>query len=73
MFRTSLFLQELKLYQANIYESCFNAWQAKTKDLDFIRIGLQEFQQCPENSIDYAIMENTAQGLLFVLMWVGMI
>lgn len=67
MFQTSLFLQELKLHQASIYEICFNAWQDKTKDLDFIRIGLQEFQQCPENSIDYAIMENTAQGVVVCL------
>lgn len=62
MFQASLFLQELQCYQANIYQSCLSAWQHKTKDLDYIRIGLQEFQQCPENSIDYAIMEHTAQG-----------
>ena len=67
MFQTPLFLQELKLHQADIYESCLNTWQAKTKDLDFIRIGLQEFQQCPENSIDYAIMENTSQGVVVCL------
>lgn len=67
MFQTPLFLQELKLHQAEIYESCLSAWQARTKDLDFIRIGLQEFQQCPENSIDYAIMENTAQGVVVCL------
>ncbi|MEQ1093023.1 mannose-1-phosphate guanylyltransferase/mannose-6-phosphate isomerase [Acinetobacter johnsonii] len=67
MFQTSLFLQELKLHQADIYQCCLNAWQYKTKDLDFIRIGSQEFQQCPENSIDYAIMENTAQGVVVCL------
>ena len=67
MFQTQLFLQELKLHQADIYECCINAWQHKTTDLDFIRIGSQEFQQCPENSIDYAIMENTAQGVVVCL------
>ena len=67
MFQTPLFLKELKLHQADIYESCLSAWQSKSKDLDFIRIGLQEFQQCPENSIDYAIMENTAQGVVVCL------
>ena len=64
MFQISLFLQELKNYQSDIYKYCLMAWQHKTKDLDFIRIGLQEFQQCPENSIDYAIMENTAKGVV---------
>lgn len=67
MFQTPLFLQELKLHQVDIYQYCINAWQCKTKDLDFIRIGLQEFQQCPENSIDYAIMENTTQGVVVCL------
>lgn len=67
MFQTQLFLQELKLHQADIYQCCKNAWQHKTTDLDFIRIGSQEFHQCPENSIDYAIMENTAQGVVVCL------
>jgi len=64
MFQVSLFLQELKIYQSDIYKFCLMAWQQKTKDLDFIRIGLQEFQQCPENSIDYAIMEKTTKGVV---------
>ncbi|WAU76394.1 mannose-1-phosphate guanylyltransferase/mannose-6-phosphate isomerase [Acinetobacter sp. TR3] len=64
MFQTQIFLQELKKYQINIYQNCLNAWQYKTKDLDFIRIGLNEFQQCPEDSIDYAIMEHTTQGVV---------
>lgn len=64
MFQTQIFLQELKKYQINIYQNCLNTWQYKTKDLDFIRIGLNEFQQCPEDSIDYAIMEYTTQGVV---------
>ena len=67
MFQTPLFLQELQHYQTEIYRCCLSAWQFKTKDLDFIRIGLQEFQKCPENSIDYAIMENTNQGVVICL------
>jgi len=67
MFKTPLFLKELQHYQADIYECCLNAWQDKTKDLDFIRIGLHEFQQCPENSIDYAVMEHTTQGVVVCL------
>lgn len=64
MFQSQLFLQELEQYQAEIYQSCLNAWQYKTKDLDFIRIDLHQFQQCPEDSIDYAIMERTTQGVV---------
>lgn len=64
MFQTPLFLQELKQYQNEIYQCCLNAWQHRTKDLDFIRIGLQEFHKSPEKSIDYAIMEKTTQGVV---------
>src|SRR5690606_31160398 len=39
----------------------------KTQDLDFIRIGLNDFQQCPADSIDYAIMEHTTQGIVIGL------
>lgn len=67
MFKTPLFLKELQHYQADIYQCCLNAWQVKTKDLDFIRISLKEFQQCPENSIDYAVMETTTQGVVVCL------
>ena len=67
MFQTSVFLQELQHFQANIYECCLSAWKNKSIDLDFTRIGLQDFQQCPENSIDYAIMENTTHGVVVCL------
>ena len=67
MFQTNIFLQELKKYQFEIYQSCLSAWQYQTKDLDFIRIGLQKFQKCPENSIDYAIMEYTTNGVVVCL------
>ncbi|WP_347456173.1 mannose-1-phosphate guanylyltransferase/mannose-6-phosphate isomerase [Acinetobacter thermotolerans] len=64
MFQTSLFLQELQQFQKDIYENCLKAWKNKTVDLDFIRVSLQDFEKCPENSIDYAIMENTAKGMI---------
>lgn len=67
MFQTSVFLQELQHFQANIYECCLSAWKNKSIDLDFTRIGLQDFQQCPENSIDYTIMENTTHGVVVCL------
>lgn len=61
MFKIPLFLHELKQYENEIYQFCLNAWQHKTKDLDFIRIDFQEFQKVPENSIDCAIMEKSTQ------------
>ena len=35
-----------------------------SSDLDFIRIGEQEFYNCPEKSIDYAVMERTNKGVV---------
>lgn len=67
MFQTSVFLQELQHFQADIYECCLNAWEHKKIDSDFTRIDLQEFQKCPENSIDYAIIEHTTQGIVVCL------
>jgi len=67
MFKISFFLNELQHYQPDIYRCCVGAWQHKAKDLDFIRISLKQFQQCPEDSIDYAIMENTIQGVVVCL------
>jgi mannose-1-phosphate guanylyltransferase/mannose-6-phosphate isomerase len=67
MFETSMFLNELKYFQPDIYTSCLNAWQYRNIDLDFIRIGVDEFEQCPDISIDYAIMEYTKQGVVVSL------
>jgi mannose-1-phosphate guanylyltransferase/mannose-6-phosphate isomerase len=67
MFKTSLFLKEIKEHQEEIYHCCSKAWENKTKDLDFIRIGIDYFFKAPENSIDYAVMEHTSNGVVVYL------
>lgn len=57
MFRASVYLQQLKHFRADIYQACQAALTEQIADLDFIRINKAAFMACPEDSIDYAIME----------------
>ena len=64
MFKASCYLAELKRYNPEIYDRCEKAFSNSSIDLDFIRIDKEEFELCPENSIDYAVMENTDNGVV---------
>lgn len=57
MFRADLYLETLKIYHPKIVTACQNAMAAKKIDRDFIRVDAQAFSACPDNSIDYALME----------------
>lgn len=67
MFRSIVILEELKKYQNEIYQSCVLAWQSKKQDMDFIRVNADIFQQCADESIDYAVMEHTQNGVIISL------
>jgi mannose-1-phosphate guanylyltransferase len=57
MFRASRYLAELKRYRTDIYETCERAARGISVDSDFIRVSNDAFMSCPEDSIDYAVME----------------
>eukprot|EP00487_Bulimina_marginata_P006947 TRINITY_DN27193_c0_g1_i1.p1 TRINITY_DN27193_c0_g1~~TRINITY_DN27193_c0_g1_i1.p1 ORF type:complete len:133 (+),score=36.22 TRINITY_DN27193_c0_g1_i1:122-520(+) len=59
MFKASVFLEELKKYPPEIYECCSKATNGTTEDMDFIRVDKSEFLKCPDDSVDYAVMERT--------------
>lgn len=59
MFKASVFLEELKKYSPEIYECCSKATNGTTEDMDFIRVDKSEFLKCPDDSVDYAVMERT--------------
>lgn len=59
MFKASVFLEELKKYSPEIYECCSKATNGMTEDMDFIRVDKSEFFKCPDDSVDYAVMERT--------------
>ena len=57
MLRADQYLEELRKYQPEILSACQKAMESVTVDQDFTRIDAQAFMDCPENSIDYALME----------------
>ena len=67
LFRASRYLEELKTYRPDISASCISSLEGKTKDLDFVRVNTDEFLKCPEDSIDYAVMEKTQDAVVVPL------
>jgi mannose-1-phosphate guanylyltransferase len=67
MFKASIFLEELKHFEPQILSSCKKSFKTPIKDLDFIRLNNKEFNNCQNKSIDYAVMERTAKGVVIPL------
>lgn len=57
MIRADRYLEELKRFAPAIYFACEAAMANTKKDLDFVRIDKDAFLACPDDSIDYAVME----------------
>ena len=64
LFRASRYLEELKAYRSDIFNVCSKAMADASPDLDFIRVDADAFAACPGDSIDYAVMENTADAVV---------
>ncbi|EKU4728828.1 mannose-1-phosphate guanyltransferase [Citrobacter freundii] len=64
LFRAGRYLEELEKYRPDILEACVNAMSTVDPDLDFIRVDEQAFLACPEESVDYAVMERTADAVV---------
>ncbi len=59
LFRASTYLNELKKFAPEIYNSCEAAWRRNEKSDKFIKLGAKDFLTSPSESIDYAVMEKT--------------
>jgi mannose-1-phosphate guanylyltransferase len=64
VFKASTYLEELEKYQPEILSTCQKAMQHTTPDSDFIRVDKAIFELCPDDSIDYAVMEKTEHALV---------
>ena len=64
LFRAGRYLEELEKYRPDILAACQTAMEAVDPDLDFLRVDEEAFLACPEDSIDYAVMEHTADGVV---------
>jgi len=67
MFKASRYLEELEKYSPQILTVCSEAYKSNSKDLDFTRISAEVFQQCPDDSVDYAVMEHTKDAVVVPL------
>lgn len=67
MFRADSYLTELKKHSRDIYDTCLLTARSFTSDLDFTRIDPAVFEHCPDDSIDYAVMEKTDRAVVVPL------
>ncbi|MDM5119744.1 mannose-1-phosphate guanylyltransferase/mannose-6-phosphate isomerase [Aeromonas hydrophila] len=64
LFRASRLLAELKVFRPDIHAACVQAVGTINPDLDFVRVDKSAFLACPSDSIDYAVMEKTADAVV---------
>ncbi|UDM38208.1 mannose-1-phosphate guanylyltransferase/mannose-6-phosphate isomerase [Acinetobacter haemolyticus] len=67
MFKASVYLQELEKYNPAIAKNARASVQQSKNDLDFVRLDKDHFEQSPEDSIDYAVMEHTDKAVVVPL------
>ena len=67
LFKAGTFIQELQRLAPDILESARAALAAATRDLDFVRVDPKLFEACRSDSIDYAVMEKTAEAVVVPL------
>ena len=67
MVRASVYLKELEAHAPDILLHCKQALKEGLSDPDFIRPDHAAFTHCPDDSIDYAIMEHTTNGCVIPL------
>ncbi|BAY52374.1 phosphomannose isomerase / guanosine 5'-diphospho-D-mannose pyrophosphorylase [Thermostichus vulcanus NIES-2134] len=67
LFRAQSFLAELAQQQPQILDYCRLALRQGREDLDFIRLGKKAFDQCPNLSVDYGLMEKTQKAAVVPL------
>jgi mannose-1-phosphate guanylyltransferase/mannose-6-phosphate isomerase len=67
LFGARRYLQELERFAPEMARICEQAFRGARADLDFLRIDPGLFEACPADSIDYAVMEKTADAVVVPL------
>ncbi|WP_257282683.1 mannose-1-phosphate guanylyltransferase/mannose-6-phosphate isomerase, partial [Endozoicomonas sp. SESOKO1] len=67
LFKASRYLEELNKFRPDILEACQKAMEVQSTDLDFVRLDELAFKACPDESIDYAVMEKTTDAVVVPL------
>ncbi|QRM31741.1 mannose-1-phosphate guanylyltransferase/mannose-6-phosphate isomerase [Microvirga sp. VF16] len=61
---TRRFLEELRRLEPRLLQACTQSVDKATVDLDFLRLDPSSFQNIPDISIDYAVMEKTSLAVV---------
>ena len=64
LFRASRYLEELRKFRPDILDAVSLAFASAQRDGDFIRLDKEAFAASPADSIDYAVMEKTADAMV---------
>lgn len=67
LFTAELYLSELKKYAPNMISNVYDAFSKSTITQNYLRINKESFEACPDNSIDYAVMEKTQHAVVVPL------
>ena len=67
MFRASRYLQELETFRPDILAACRAALAGGSQDMHFTRVDEAAFAACPDDSVDYAVMEKTSDAVMVPL------
>ncbi|VDY63100.1 Mannose-1-phosphate guanylyltransferase 1 [Shimwellia blattae] len=69
LFRAKRYLEELGVHRPDILTACQDAMAGQSPDSaqDFIRVDKEAFIRCPDESIDYAVMEKTSSAVVVPL------
>ena len=59
VFRAGKYIDEVEKFSPTLLESCSKSVSMQNIDKDFIRVEKNSFSECPNISLDYAVMEKT--------------
>lgn len=62
LFRADVLLDELKAHRPDIFAGAKKAYDAAARDGDTITLKAEDLADCPADSLDYAVMEKTANA-----------
>jgi mannose-1-phosphate guanylyltransferase len=64
MFKASRYIEELKKFAPDMLSICQQSIATETTDMDFVRVDKTIFEACPNDSIDYVVMEKTQEAVV---------
>ncbi len=67
MFRAKRYLEELEKFRPDILAACRDALANTECDKNFINVDRDAFSACPDDSVDYAVMEKTHDAVVIPL------